>query len=32
MKEKVALAEQPEREAFGGSFLWEAEVKTAPEL
>ncbi len=32
MKERVAFAEQQERKTFGGSFLWKAEVKTAPEL
>lgn len=31
MKERVAFAEQTEREVHGGSFLWKAEVKTAPE-
>lgn len=31
MKERVAFAEQTEKEAFGGSFLWKAKVKTAPE-
>ena len=30
--ERVAFAEQTERETDGGSFLWKAEVKTAPEL
>jgi len=32
MRERVAFAEHPEREAAGESFLWKAEVKTVPEL
>ena len=30
--ERVSFAEQTERETDGGSFLWKAEGKTAPEL
>lgn len=32
MTERVTLRKYPEREAFGGSFLYESLVKTTPEL
>lgn len=32
MTEQVTIRKYPEREAFGGSFLYERLVKTTPEL